>query len=75
MDERVITWSRGRRLRIVVMDVPADFDRLVGIIRDDSRRTDDRDLLAADVSTVFGRHVRMTSSSDLVGEEITIRVG
>jgi hypothetical protein len=75
MDERVIEWSRGRRVRIVVMDVPADFDRLVRRVADDARLTNDRTVLADDVSHVFGKHVRMRSIPIHEGEEIVIEVG
>ena len=75
MDERVIEWSRGRRVRIVVMDVPADFDRLIRRVADDARLTNDRAVLADDVSHVFGKHVRMRSIPIQQGEEIVIEVG
>ena len=75
MEERVINWSRGRRVRIVVIDVPADFDRLVRRVTDDSHHVDDRAILAEDVSRLFGKHVRMQSTVDRQGEEIVIHVG
>ena len=75
MEERVLAWSRGRRLRIVVADVPEDLDRLLGIVGDRARRIDDRDRLANDVSCVFDRYVRVSSREDGGTEEVVLQVG
>ena len=59
MNERVFEWSRGRRVRIVVADVPGDYERLLESVTSDARHIDDSELLADDVSAVFGTHVRL----------------
>lgn len=75
MEERVLTWSHGRRLRIVVADVPGDLDRLLQIVAERARRVDDRVRLANDVSCVFDRYVRLRSRIDGGTEEIVLEVG
>ncbi len=75
MEERTLAWSHGRRLRIVVADVPGDLDRLIDIVNDRARRIDDRHRLAADVSCVFDRLVRIRSRVEAGVEEIVLQVG
>ena len=75
MDERVFDWSRGRRVRIVVMDVPGDYESLLERVADDAQRIDDRDLLADDVSAIFGTHVRLGREETDGIEEIVLKVG
>jgi hypothetical protein len=36
MEERVIAWSQRRRLRIVVTDVPGDYERVLGMVIEDA---------------------------------------
>src|ERR1035437_2335404 len=75
MDERVFTWSRGRRVRIVVADVPGDYERLLASVTSDSRHIDDAERLADDVSAIFGTHVRL-ERRDIDGvEELVFKVG
>jgi len=75
MEERVLAWSHGRRLRIVVVDVPGDLDRLLRVVGDRARRIDDRVRLANDVSCVFDRYVRVRSRIDGATEEVVLEVG
>lgn len=75
MEERVFTWSHGRRVRILVTDTPGDFDGLVRQVEDDARRIVDRDQLADEVSAVFRRHVRLRSLLERDGEELVLHVG
>lgn len=73
--ERVFEWSKGRRVRIVVTDVPGGYDRLFDQIARDARRISDRDLLADDVSAIFGTHVRLDRREVDDREELVITVG
>ncbi len=75
MEERVLAWSHGRQLRIVVADVPGDLDRLLQIVGQRARRTDDRVRLASDVSCVFDRYVRVSSRVEGGTEEVVLQVG
>ncbi len=75
MEERVIAWSRGRRLRIVVMDVPGDLDRLLRAVGERARRVDDRFRLADDVSCLFDRCVRVQTRVEGGTEEVVLQVG
>jgi hypothetical protein len=75
MDERVFTWSRGRRVRIVVADVPGDYESLLASVTSDARHIDDAERLADDVSSIFGTHVRLQRSEIDGVEELVIRVG
>ena len=75
MDERVFEWSRGRRVRIVVADVPGDYERLLESVTSDARHIDDSELLADDVSAVFGTHVRLERREMDGVEELVIKVG
>ncbi len=75
MDERVFVWSGGRRVRIVVADVPGDHERLFDRVTRDARRIDDRERLADDVSAIFNAHVRIERGEVDGVEEIVLRVG
>ncbi len=75
MEERVFSWSRGRRVRILVADVPGDFDGLIRRVEGDARRIVDRDQLAAEVSAVFGKHVRLGPRLERDEEEVILHVG
>ena len=75
MNERVFEWSRGRRVRIVVADVPGDYERLLESVTSDARHIDDSELLADDVSAVFGTHVRLERREMDGVEELVIKVG
>ena len=75
MDERVFEWSRGRRVRIVVADVPGDYESLLESVTSDARHIDDSELLADDVSAVFGTYVRLERREMDGVEELVIKVG
>ena len=75
MAERVFAWSQGRRVRIVVADVPGGYERLFAQVAADAAHIADRDLLAADVSAIFGAHVRLERGAPDQRDEIVIRVG
>jgi hypothetical protein len=75
MDERVFVWSRGRRVRIVVADVPGDYERLFDSVTSDARHIDDAERLADDVSAIFGTHVRLERRETDGVEEVVIKVG
>jgi hypothetical protein len=75
MYERVFEWSRGRRVRIVMADVPGDYERLLKSVTSDARHIDDGELLADDVSAVFGTHVRLERREMDGVEELVIKVG
>ncbi len=75
MDERVFVWSAGRRVRIVVADVPGDFERLVDRVAHDAQHIVDRERLADDVSAVFNVHVRIGRDEVDGIEEVVLTVG
>ena len=75
VDERVFVWSRGRRVRIVVADVPGDYERLFDSVTSDARHIDDAERLADDVSAIFGTHVRLERRETDGVEEVVIKVG
>lgn len=75
MDERVFVWSRGRRVRIVVADVPGDYESLFESVTNDARHIDDVERLADDVSAIFGSHVRLERREVEGGEEVVLKVG
>jgi hypothetical protein len=75
MDERVFVWSAGRRVRIVVADVPGDFERLFDQVAHDARHIVDRERLADDVSAVFNAHVRIGRDEVDGVEEVVLTVG
>jgi hypothetical protein len=75
MDERVFVWSRGRRVRIVVAEVPGDYERLFDSVTSDARHIDDAERLADDVSAIFGTHVRLERRETDGVEEVVIKVG
>jgi hypothetical protein len=75
VDERVFVWSRGRRVRIVVANVPGDYERLVKSVTSDARHIDDAERLADDVSAIFGTHVRLERREIEGVEELVIKVG
>jgi len=74
MDERVIPWSHGRRLRIVVTDVPGYYERLLEVVAADAQRTDDRERLADDVSAIFNSYVRLSRQEVEGTEEVVLTV-
>ena len=73
--EREFEWSKGRRVRIVVADVPGDYGRLFERLRRDARHIDDRDRLADEVSALFGSHVRLERREVEDREELLITIG
>ena len=75
VDERIFVWSRGRRVRIVVADVPGDYERLLESVTSDARHIDDAERLADDVSAIFGTHVRLERRETDGVEEVVIKVG
>ena len=75
VDESVFVWSRGRRVRIVVADVPGDYERLLKSVTSDARHIDDAERLADDVSAIFGTHVRLERREIDGVEELVIKVG
>lgn len=75
MDERVVSWSRGRRIRMLVADVPGDYDRLLRQVTEQARRTDDRERLADAVSAIFNEVVRVERAEVDGVEEVVLRVG
>ena len=75
MDERVFAWSAGRRVRIVVADVPGDFERLFERVAQDARHIVDGERLADDVSAVFNAHVRIARDEVDGIEEVVLTVG
>jgi len=75
MDERVFMWSRGRRVRIVVADVPGDYERLLESVTSDAQHIDDGEQLADDVSAIFGTHVRLSRREIDGVEELVLKVG
>jgi hypothetical protein len=75
MDERVFDWSRGRRVRIVVANVPGGYEQLFDQVASDAQRIDDRELLADDVSALFGTYVRLGRNEADGVEEIVLKVG
>ena len=75
MDERVVTWTRGRRIRMLVADVPGDYDRLLREVTEQAQRTDDRDRLADAVSAIFNEVVKVDRAEVDGVEEVILRVG
>ncbi len=75
MDERVLDWSRGRRIRILMMAVPGDYERLLRRVEEEARRTDDEDRLADDVGAIFNDYVRLQRREVDGVEEIVLKVG
>jgi hypothetical protein len=75
VDERVFMWSRGRRVRIVVADVPGDYEHLLEIVTSDAQHIDDGERLADDVSAIFGTHVRLERREIDGVEELVLKVG
>jgi hypothetical protein len=75
VDERILVWSQGRRLRIVVTDVPGDYERLLRMVTTEARRTDDRERLAAQVSAIFDSYVRIGRQEVDGVEEVVLTVG
>jgi|SRR5664280_2574341 hypothetical protein len=74
MDERVFDWTRGRRVRIVVANVPGGYGPLFDRVTRDAEWIDDRDRLAEDVSAIFGTHVRLEQREIDGVEEVVLSV-
>lgn len=74
MDERVFNWSRGRRVRIVVANVPGGYGPLFDRVTRDAERIDDRDRLVDEVSAIFGTHVRLERREIDGVEEVVLNV-
>ena len=72
--ERVFDWSRGRRVRIVVANVPGGYGPLFDRVTRDAEWIDDRDRLADDVSVIFGAHVRLERRETDGVEEVVLNV-
>ena len=75
MEERVFAWSRGRRVRIVVDEVPGGYGPLFDRVVRDARWIEDRDRLADEVSAVFGSYVRLARREIDGIEELVLTVG
>jgi hypothetical protein len=75
VEQRVIAWSHGRSVRVVVLDEPRDYERLFRLVSQESRRTDDQERLADDVSAIFNAYVRLDHRETAGAEEIVLTVG